>query len=245
MKQEINSRLSDLYKGKWDSYLLGRTLLTEKKDLGETLDYTRPLLLGLKDEQAYLRADKRVMILGQETNGWAEGGEMTPENSMNKYVEFFGDGESVKWKGPFWNETKRFIRLLKKKFPEQIIAYTYNNVVKIGKSSGIGFPGETVYQIEMKHLDILKQEIEILKPHLLLFFSGVSYDDRIRNKLGDFSKQTVKAFAQDKLCRLHFADKKLPIAFRTHHPKAMYLQKLDRYEYLNSIIEAAFDYRKK
>lgn len=237
----LNHKLTELYQGNWDSYLLGRNLLTRKKALGENLDYTRPLLIKLKDEQAYMLADKRVMILGQETNGWAEGGEMTPENSMNKYVEFFGDGENVKWKGPFWNETKRFIRLLKKKFPEQKIAYTYNNVVKIGKSSGIGFPGETIYQIEMNHFDILKKEIDILKPQLLLFFSGVNYEDRIRNKLGDFSKETVKSFSHDKLCRLVFADKNLPIAFRTLHPKAMYIQKLDRYKYLNSIIDAAFN----
>lgn len=235
----LNIELANLYSSHWDSYLLGRTSLSEKKLQGEKLDYTRPLLLKLKDEQRYLDSDKRIMILGQETNGWAERGDMTPENSMNKYIDFFCDGEGVKWKGPFWNETKRFIRLVKKRFPEQKIAYIYNNVVKIGKSSGIGFPGETVYQTELRNFNVLKSEVDILKPDLLLFFSGVNYDGRIRDKFGNFTKTAVRGFTESQMCRLNF-ETNLPTSFRTYHPKAMYMQKLDKYHYLNAIIEEAF-----
>ena len=129
--------------------------------------------------------------------------------------------------------------MIEKRFPQDKVAYTYNNVVKIGKSSGIGFPGEIVYKSEMDNFNVLKMEIEILKPDLLLFFSGTSYDVRIRQKLGEYIAEPIKSFSENELCRLKFAND-LPFAVRTFHPKAMYIKKLDKLHYFNSIIDAAF-----
>lgn len=180
------------------------------------------------------------MVLGQETNGWAEGGCKLPSILMEKYESFFNDGVKVKWKGPFWNETKRFIQLLKVKYPEQKVSYTYNNVVKIGKSSGKGFPGDVVYKSELENLNVLQGEISILNPNLLLFFSGPNYDCRIKNKLQITEPEKVEDFELSQLSKffVKVGDKKI-LAFRTYHPRALYdsrIAKREKTEYLNAIV---------
>jgi hypothetical protein len=121
--------------------------------------------------------------------------------------------------------------LLNQAFPGRKIAYSWNNIIKIGKSQGRGFPGKEIYTIERKHFVVIPEEISILKPDVILFLTG-TYDDKIRDVFGDV--------AFNPLCPTHDVEKiTLPstrLAYRTYHPSA-HLQGGMMENYYKMIIE--------
>lgn len=227
----INEQLLNLYQKHWQSYHSKRNRLL-----------TRPLLIQLKDEKRYEGSTLKVMVLGQETNGWAEGGiasdfTSSPQSTMNAYTNFFSDGEEVKWRGPFWNETKRFIAMLKQAHYGKTIGYTYNNIVKIGKGQGAGFPGEEAFKIELETFNVIEEEIKILQPNLMLFFTG-SYDNRIEQQLGKFDllpladNRNVSRITFNK----NFFEDYTPTAYRTYHPRQLYKKGIGRHSLFQTIL---------
>lgn len=229
----INDQLLELYQKHWASYLELRS--------GKL---ARPLLIKIKNEDNYTSSNIKVMILGQETNSWI-GGEpgtlITPLPTMDGYVRFFNDGDKVDWSGPFWNEAKRFMRLISLANANKKVSYMYNNVVKIGKDSGAGFPGDAAFDNELKSFNVLREEIAILKPNLLLFFSGPNYDGRIEKKLGSYERLPIDGFNTNKLCKIKFSNSDLfmdsdSLAYRTYHPNYMYRKGINRREIYDAII---------
>jgi hypothetical protein len=220
--ENINDRLLELYQRHWGSYESTRNSML-----------ARPLLLKIKDESRYISSDYRVMIFGQETNRWNSKNAWLPKETMNVYECFFNDGK-VNYPGPFWNESKRFMSLLQKAMPEKAISYTWNNVVKIGRE-GKGFPGEVAFNNELSCFNVINEEINILNPDLLLFFSGPKYDYRIEKKLGPFEKIRIADYDTNFLCKIKFKNLSI-LSFRTYHPNYLYRKGIDRYKLFENIL---------
>ena len=80
----INKQLLNLYDKYWEKILVELDKIDKKF-------YTNPLLINI-DEDAYARADYKVMIFGQETKGWHDSSGFTDSISegMRRYDHFFG-----------------------------------------------------------------------------------------------------------------------------------------------------------
>jgi len=83
------------------------------------------------------------------------------------------------------------------------------------------------YELEISKLDsILISEIEILKPDICIFFTGPSFDQRIKSIFDEVSFENINNWDNRQLCSLKHA--KLPrLTFRTHHPKSLRIRYLE------------------
>lgn len=201
---DLDDRLTNLYGSK----LLG--LYSALQPVVEGEEYpvkpALPLLLWLEnDAKDYTDADLKVMIFGRETNNWNSDdkdcykmqygfdlnnsedirGEVLSIQSI--YEGFFQKG--ARQRTQFINRgIKRFMNQLRTRFPNRTIESVWNNISKIGNSKAAhgkssGRPANYIREIENKYFNVVKDEIEILQPDIILFLgSGKEY---ICEKLGE------------------------------------------------------------
>ena len=169
----INSRLIELYTPKWPSLL-------ENGFRVKGPIPTNPLLLCF-DENEYSQADKRILICGQETWGWGKFGSSI-EHCMDGYRSFFIDGEFYDGYGvsSFWKAFRYFQSQFAKIYAGQKIQYIWQNLSKIGRDDGETGVTDEIRALERQYFPVLKEEIAILAPDVVLFLSGPNRDHDIR-----------------------------------------------------------------
>ena len=176
----------------------------------------------------YVDADFKIMVFGQETCGWGKlcdhaacGAEV--QTLMKEYDDFVkADGRS----SPFWNLNRHLRNNLAERTSDRSLGWIYNNVVKLGRVSRAGCD-EQIYQWMLQGFNVLRQEVEILQPDMLLCFSGPAYDHRLEALCGQFDVEEVAGGDALQLCRLHFKDVAMPETYRCYHPG--YLQRTGVY----------------
>ena len=222
----MNELLKKLYTSKWSeiSNML-QSFNEEEPDDFENLA-THPLLI--KTDKEYEASELKVMFFGQETNYW--GGEynngvfkegIDVDSLLNLYNQFYLEKGYEEYGKPFWN----FIRKLKSSEADKKVGYVWNNVLKIGKCES-GTPQQGLINYAFEYFNVIPQEIEILKPNLLLFLSGHNYDEYIRKSVGNFTKIPVEGFSTNELCKFEFESIPVKLALRTYHPG--FLQRLGK-----------------
>ena len=230
---KMNELLKKLYSSKWEkiSYMLQS--FNKEKPNDSKNSATHPLLI--KTNKEYETSDFKVMFFGQETNYWEretndgafeEGIDI--ETLLNRYDIFYLKRGYEGYGGHFWN----FIRKLKNSEIDKKIGYVWNNVLKIGKC-GKGYPEQGLINYTFEYFNVISQEIEILKPNVLLFLSSYRYDEFIKRSLGNFSIIPIDGFNKNELCILKFDNLSVDLALRTYHPG--YLHRLGK-ERMNKIL---------
>lgn len=195
---------------------------------------TNPLLISLKNND-YQNCEIKVIIFGQETNSWYETYNGDLDKTISFYRDFFNKGEALNnYSGAFWNGINRFLDLLKNKYPNKKIGLLWNNIIKIGcEERNKNMPPEYIYKIEKENFNLIKKEIEILKPNIILFLTGPNYDFAIENAFGKFNtKLEIKGFTERQLLKIDigFGEN----IFRTYHPNYLWRNNINIY--LNTII---------
>ncbi len=232
----LNNSLNDVYEKLYPNLKqeLDKINSVLEKDGEDTEQATNPLLLKIDDD--YANADTKIMFFGQETNGWLgeqnDGvflGEIEPV--LDLYEEFYLNGGCYSYGGQFWNGINRLKSLINEKFPNKKFGYVWNNVVKIGKCDK-GFPHK-INHITNEHFNVILQEIDILKPDILIFLSGPYYDGELKKIFGDYKETELGDFDIRQLCKISSSNLKL--AFRTYHPNYLWRNDIDNY--FNTLID--------
>lgn len=228
---DLNEKLKEIYLSNWKELSIEMNKINE--DSTKTIKPANPLLLKVNKE--YENADIRIMIFGQETNGWEGNFKGELEVSLNVYDKFFNSEECFSYGGQFWNGVSRFLKILKEKFPNKKVSFLWNNVVKIGGSgSDINCPPDYIYDLEKELFKVIDKEIDILNPNVIIFFSGPNYDEKINNSLKEIDfKSTSAEYDVRKIARIEYKNYKN--IFRTYHPNYLWRNDID--SYLNTIIE--------
>lgn len=228
----MNKQLFDLYSSKWGELCSALKPILEDDNL-ET-NPTNPLLLYIDNEEDFKNADIRVMIFGQETNGWFEDadGLFSGENSdlqpiLDCYNRFYNSGQCWSYGGQFWNGFSKFWTMLEEKFPNKKIRYIWNNIVKIGNSDKKGFPPDSIYEIERKHFSVIKDELQIIKPNIVLFLTGPNYDTVITDNFGQLNYSALLPFESRGLSKVSLSGS--DFAFRTYHPNYLWRNDIDSF----------------
>lgn len=178
----MNCRLKLLYSSKW------KELIEIAK--GNAINSANPLLV--KVDQLYVDADVRVMIVGQETDGWhgcLGSSDLCVEELMDCYHNYFSQrnsGGNGMGKRAFWNmkNFKYFETHLVEHLKDKKVAFIWNNISKIG-NDGRGKPSSSITDLERGHFNIFLEEFEILKPNIVIFTTGESRDSYIKHHFGD------------------------------------------------------------
>jgi hypothetical protein len=206
----MNRKLVELYEQYWD-------------DMISSLKGTKlgnPLLIHIKNEEKYHNADIKIMFFGQETNGW-EGviGSKNINQLQNTYSLFL----ERRYGGQFWNAVHDYVNTIKGMNPDKQVEFVWNNIIKIGNDKSKGKPKENLIDMQKQVFPVIRAEVEILKPDIVIFFTGPYYDRFIHDEWEELQLQGVTQFTERQLAVLNH--NLLPInAFRTYHPNFLYRQ---------------------
>ena len=205
----INEQLFNLYA----SRIQGINALYADLDAKGIKDYAGPLLPYCW-EQKYLKSKYRLVIFGQETNGWYCD-YMNSEEEISKNVGMYKDFRlGADYNSLFWQYAHRFNRELN---GIDDLNFVWMNVNKFGSDSGVGRPEQAVLEDEVKYYNLLAEELAILKPDVCLFLTGPNYDQDIARKLPDVGFLQLGEFGEREAVRLH--SRYLPChSYRTYHP---------------------------
>jgi hypothetical protein len=232
-KMTINEKLINLYSRHWDALLL--KLDGEKKET-----YTNPLLISI-DEEKYINSEIKVMIFGQETRDWwdKDGFARDIRKGMDRYKGFYWDQKFYAGykKSAFWKGFRFFQNALNENYKERHMTYIWNNISKIGKCHKKTGVTPRIREIEQEVFPVVKFEVEIIKPDIVIFLTGPNRDGDIKFHFPDaeFLKSNSDS-TKRQLAKINST--KLPsLSIRTYHP-AFYkgFNKILKNNAINSLI---------
>ena len=137
----------------------------------------------ISSSEAYEGSKLKIAFVGQETRGWAC--TYNINDQIEKYQKF-NYGEEY-YSSPFWN----VIRKTEKSFQCKPYSSAWLNINRYDQS------GRRPNRENLKKLAtldfLLLEEIKILNPDILIFFTGPTYDSRIASMLNAdfFSVQSL------------------------------------------------------
>jgi hypothetical protein len=240
MKYElINNELMNLYK----SNLIGVSNKIDKLNLSKKNLPASPLLI--KATKNYCSSDIKTIIFGQETNRWGHF-PCDVETSLKSYEDFFNDG-LPDYHTTFFLRINKILHYMRSKYPKYKIEYLWNNIVKIGNAYKKGKPDNQVYDIEKNNFSIISHEMKILKPDVVIFLIGNSYDYVLDSQFSDNKKIKVddsifpiKSYGKTikKACISKIIHKNLPEnSYKTYHPSFLARQSKIGYSIMEKLVD--------
>lgn len=205
----LNELLKDLYRKNLGNLKEMYSVLDDQK----IFDYVGPLLIYCWEEH-YLSSKYKLMVIGQETNGWYSDYLINSEalcEVLALYKEFrLGDLER---NSPFWRYAHEFNKRVN---GVDDLNFIWCNINKFGVDSR-GRTNPIVTDSENYYFNLLSEELAILRPDVCLFLTGPNYDNDIRHKLCDVQFEEFKDFSIRKVAKLKssFLPSK---SYRTYHP---------------------------
>jgi hypothetical protein len=159
------------------------------------------------------------MVVGQETHGWY--GEWNSTASIPETLKVYDSFHlGLGYNSPFWEATRRLRTNLKDSVPE--FGFVWANLFSFDQNKG---RADENYLEAMRKMRVLPKEIEILKPHAVIFFTGPVYEYNLNYY---FPGESI---GDRRLARL--VRERLPtLSFRTYHPNY-----LKRSKQLNGVVD--------
>ena len=164
-----------------------------------------PTVMDISD--AYFNSNVKLMIIGQQTYGWQRGSLET----LLKAYRGFNFGKKY-YPTPFWNMTSKITTDILGISPYSI---AWTNLVKCDYKKMR--PPEKIEDEVQEAFPVLQEEISILAPDIVIFFTGPKYDDRLEKSLPGSTFRTIRNYDQRHLARI--SNPILPIkSIRMYHP---------------------------
>ena len=174
-----------------------------------------PILISPNEK--YYKQPNPLLIVGQQTSGWDccfddQSKEINLLKQMEVY-EKFNLGKNY-YSSPFWNVTRK----VEAAIGNEPYSCAYTNINKFDHDGERPYSG---YEKEIVVLDdILVTEIKIIKPKICLFFTGHSFDGRIRNIFSEVEFAKIEGWDWTPRQLSHLKHPDLPfLTFRTYHPR--------------------------
>jgi hypothetical protein len=105
-------------------------------------------------------------------------------------------------------------------------SFVWNNLVKIGKNGLNGRPAPVVLDWQDHLFDLLRQEVAILRPHVVLFFTGPYYDAFLARAFPGVRFDPVAPRTVRQLARVR-VDSLPEHSLRTYHPNYLWRKNFD------------------
>lgn len=180
---------------------------------GENMD--GPLLIS--PNQSYSKQPHRLMVIGQETNGWES--DLDDLLKQMEHYEEFNVGEIYR-STPFWNITRKVEHLL----GDQPYSCAWSNISKFDHNKGRAIGKFAVSIATVDH--ILREEIAILDPAICLFYTGPGFDSRLSGIFPGLKFLELAGYAEHQFAQLEHPN--LPRhSYRTYHPQYLRMRGLE------------------
>ncbi len=219
----MNEKLKNLYESKWPALYNEYSQIYSEKSFESKP--TNPYLISVDDD--YENSDIKIMIFGQETNGWYEEEDESIRAIQSHYDKWVHKKECFSYGGHFWNGVRILLDRFKERYQNKKISFLSNNIIKIGRSEGKGFPPDYIYEMERVHFDVIKEELKIVQPNVVLFLTGPNYDSVIEDCFGKLEYTALEPFSTRQLASVKIEN--VDSAFRTYHPNYLFRNDIDSY----------------
>jgi len=217
-------------------------LISEYKKIKNNLKVQPANPLLIKVRQEYEDADIKVIICGQETDCWnVKLGDKRSDVKflMNDYEAYFYNDQDFFNENEVYNDDnysksggrlkkkrqrsflnrcnfKLFEEQLKGHFKDKKVSFIWNNLSKIGKNAR-GKATKEIECLENNNFNVLKQELDILNPYIVIFTIGPSREHVIRNKFDANITNAISEYKVRVIGKVEIKDKDI-LAIRTYHP---------------------------
>ena len=208
-KREVSMDKQSLLNAQYAKYWDDITEI-QKNNIG----LSAPLLI--KVPISYFSQRLKLMVIGQQTKGWGTG---NIEDLLRCYEEFnFGE---YYYSSPFWNVTRKIENILQ----IQNYSIVWTNLNRCDFNDGRP-PHEIENELHTR-FPVLASEIEILRPDIVIFFSGPYFDEHIKRPFKGVKFHAVNGFNEREMVRVEHDF--LPYnAYRTYHPKYLRISGVER-----------------
>ena len=241
----LTEQLANLYEPKWKELkqqLDAKTVTVQSPFmLGVALEYNNQG--GYVDESWWTDADLKVMVFGQEPLNWPvpvmdDDSQAQSDDFVELYQRFYSDNykdgqyfltdsDNHLAKNKFFSMgfngimsgIKDFI--LDESYPDKKVAYLWNNISKLSVGGRNGVSSD-IHDLEQKYFHVIPQEIEILKPDVLIFLTGPGQNAYYKYITENFtvkdSPMPLNGNDVDAVAKLDI--KVISLAYKTYHPAA-------------------------
>ena len=193
----LNKQLEKVYQSKWNELIRNGNKMIDEI-LNDSCDFnccfndisskeikgnkklknipSNPLLLKVNENELE-NADIKVMIFGQETLGWHRFGTPLLEE-MDSYEKYY---YNTKKTNKFWSHGVDFFKNnLTEYYKEKgkTVTYLWNNISKMGRyQDNVGVP-KNIRDLERQYFhSIVKEEVKIINPDIIVFLTGNRNND--------------------------------------------------------------------
>lgn len=194
---------------------------TRQKDFKKVVDKFQgdklhgPLLMS--PNEAYCTSSNKLLIIGQETFRWS-----CHVDDIGKQMDFYEDFNVGKdyFASPFWNITRKVEEVLGNE--KYSCAWTNLNKFDVNAKRPKGKYETAISELD----DILLSELKIIEPDFCLFYTGPSFDYRLRTIFQDIEFIEIPNFTLRQFCKLKHTY--LPEnSYRSYHPKSLRIRHLE------------------
>ena len=161
----------------------------------------------------------KLMLFGKQTNGWGPDKAFAtgfwPSDLLETYrrFKFALAGYNL---SPFWDFSHKLHNALNPGVGK--FGFIWNNILKI--DNGGEKPPGVVAQLSWDPFPVIQKELDVLKPDIVVFATGPTYDDFITQVFPDCNIVPMKA--NQRIARIESPN--LPqLSFRIDHPKYLRL----------------------
>jgi hypothetical protein len=195
-----------------------------KKNDNPTEWATNPLFLYADDD--YINSEIKIMLFGKETNSWHDKNKL-PYGSREDFIVddiinlHYGFPVRTFKRSVFFRGFSLLINKIEGMNRTRKIGFMWNNLVKMGMQKR-GFPHKLYPGVIKPHLNtIIPEEIKILKPNFLVFFTGPDNYDKVLNDIFNNPKRNkIANFNERQLCEIEIP--RISKALRTYHPNYLF-----------------------
>ena len=159
----MDEELEQLYRAKWDAL---------SKAIPRDCGMSTPLLAAVPTE--YENSKFRLLIIGKETHSWLGDQSLSapdPVDELRKGYEHFARGR--KWRSPFFQAARKLQKCLNPDSDES--GFMWLNLFICDQNKHL--PEPEVAE-ELRKVSFLREEVAILKPHAVVFFTGSGPNDK-------------------------------------------------------------------
>jgi hypothetical protein len=147
------------------------------------------------------------------------------ESLLNRYNFFYGplgktpDPSSNSKRSAFWMICSLLHTRLSTDNPDKRVSIVWTNLLKLGRNTirfNRNWPKSEVKAVELSEFNVLREEIAILKPNVVVFLSAPNYDLDLEQRLGELAYTPVEPYTALQLARIHIPG--VGLALRGYHP---------------------------
>ncbi len=204
----IQSKLTEFYRSELEAIRANRTFTDE-----QAMGLSAPFLISIHEN--YLNADVKIMYVGKETNGWPRDAEGAVEKLLQRYDHEIK--EQPDWNNKFFVEYKR---VLKSVCSDKKGSIVWNNLLKMDfKQKGKRYSRNSKdHSAQLWELSkrFFQKELELLKPHYIIFATSHTYDSVMKNFLPD--RETIEVIEKKALWKFRSNG---AVCYRTWHPQSI------------------------